>query len=384
MGAQGSKPSSGPVGAYTTTSSGQARQGVANPQQLTGAAALFGPDDPEEMPLANWFILAAWRSTRGSARIDLKRPTLPDPEPGRGLLGARDPGAYGYGRGDARRAYNDRYSPHQAFATAPQRGVRGYAEDAAPVQSSWPGLLGFGTRTGARLKVMRHIEFGKGGSWRRNPPTRPAGTAPPLGAHAQPRAATGLPHSSREQWQAATAQSTNPPGTIQKQGEPFRTLQGQFDKVLHQQPVKPLFDLGVGLNFDMDSTNLSPLVRLKVQDWLSIQAVPRPLLKLQKRWQLPATRLSMRLVYDCPLEELDHFWLPPARVMLRIDNLAGTGIHVGPSGIEFDERLVTRAAGRETALRCAASVNFPRKVPVEEGQPLLDWQIERLGLKTRW
>jgi len=51
----------------------------------------------------------------------------------------------------------------------------------------------------------------------------------------------------------------------------------------------------------------------------------------------------------------------------RLDNKAGSGIHVGPSGVEFDERVLA-----------------PRQLPVVEGQQLFNWDIHRLGLKTRW
>ncbi len=66
----------------------------------------------------------------------------------------------------------------------------------------------------------------------------------------------------------------------------------------------------------------------------------------------------------------------------RLDNKAGSGIHVGPSGVEFDERVLALGANAEA--RCGASVGFPRQLPVVEGQQLFNWDIHRLGLKTRW
>ena len=69
-------------------------------------------------------------------------------------------------------------------------------------------------------------------------------------------------------------------------------------------------------------------------------------------------------------------------VMHRLDNQAGSGIHVGPSGVEFDERVLALGANAEA--RFGASVGFPRQLPVVEGQQLFNWNIHRLGLKTRW
>ena len=194
------------------------------------------------------------------------------------------------------------------------------------------------------------------------------------------------------------------------------------------------------------------------------------MLKLHKRFPLGNTGLALRVAYDCPLEELDHAFEPPARllvrsilllmalsclkpscmsrtanaqpllhagtlfgvaaiqpvsisrqavcrachlctlhdgttlwrdcydneythmytyrtakrpfVMHRLDNQAGSGIHVGPSGVEFDERVLALGANAEA--RFGASVGFPRQLPVVEGQQLFNWNIHRLGLKTRW
>ena len=66
----------------------------------------------------------------------------------------------------------------------------------------------------------------------------------------------------------------------------------------------------------------------------------------------------------------------------RLDNQAGSGIHVGPAGVELDERVLALGANAEA--RFGASVGFPRQLPVMEGQQLFNWDVHRLGLKTRW
>ena len=66
----------------------------------------------------------------------------------------------------------------------------------------------------------------------------------------------------------------------------------------------------------------------------------------------------------------------------RLDNCVGTGVHVTPAGIEFDEQVV--ALGPNVALRGAAGIQFPRQLPVEEGRNPLNLNVSRLGLKSRW
>jgi hypothetical protein len=41
------------------------------------------------------------------------------------------------------------------------------------------------------------------------------------------------------------------------------------------------------------------------------------MVKVQKRWRLGDTPVSLRLRYECPLEEVGRFYEPPARLLLR-------------------------------------------------------------------
>lgn len=65
----------------------------------------------------------------------------------------------------------------------------------------------------------------------------------------------------------------------------------------------------------------------------------------------------------------------------RLENNVGR-VRLSPTGIDFDERVLP--LGKGTSLRAAASVLFPRQIPVPEDQPLLDCRIHRLGLKSVW
>ena len=94
----------------------------------------------------------------------------------------------------------------------------------------------------------------------------------------------------------------------------------------------------------------------------------------------------------------------------------GSGVHLSPTGVDFDQRVsgaVTFRArcylmvpaevflarhtilsrltslqvvtlARDTSVRFAGRAQFPKQVPVPEGRPLLDWEVSRLGLKTSW
>lgn len=65
-----------------------------------------------------------------------------------------------------------------------------------------------------------------------------------------------------------------------------------------------------------------------------------------------------------------------------MDSCIGSGLQVGPGGIEFDEQVVT--LGPNVSLRGAAGIQFPRQLPIEEGQNPLNLKVSRLGLKSRW
>ena len=47
------------------------------------------------------------------------------------------------------------------------------------------------------------------------------------------------------------------------------------------------------------------------------QFLPAPVLKLQKSFRLPNSPLSLRLRYEVPLEAIEDFMRPPARLLVR-------------------------------------------------------------------
>lgn len=129
--------------------------------------------------------------------------------------------------------------------------------------------------------------------------------------------------------------------------------------------------------------SLHGIVRAKVTDWLSFKIAPEPVLRVGGSYSPPGTRMALRLRYECPLNNLGEFWRSPARLMLRLDNNTGTGVHLSPSGIEFDERVL--ALGKRAQIRGSALLRFPRQLPVDPDDPdAFKLQVHRLSFKTQW
>lgn len=57
--------------------------------------------------------------------------------------------------------------------------------------------------------------------------------------------------------------------------------------------------------------------RIKLWDVVSLRALPTPGLKLSKRLPVGTSDFGVRISYDCPLDNLQRFWEPPARLMVR-------------------------------------------------------------------
>jgi hypothetical protein len=145
---------------------------------------------------------------------------------------------------------------------------------------------------------------------------------------------------------------------------------------------RPVFDIGAGLNFELDTAHLQPLLRLKYKDLISLKVLPEPAIKFQKRIPLGESGTGIRVRYECPLDSMAQFWGPPAKLLITIDNTVHSGVRLTQSGVEFDGQK-TMADGA-VRLRGSGVVWFPRELPVEEGQPLVGVDVKNLGIKTRW
>ena len=160
-----------------------------------------------------------------------------------------------------------------------------------------------------------------------------------------------------------------------------------------------------------------------------LQLLPEPMFKIQKRIRLGPSTMGLRINYELPFIDAQNLWAPPARLMVRyttallihgvparlqtchccspelhaqqriIDNDLGSsgdrlsevccrvdnhmgGLKVSPGGADFDEQVLQ--LGDSTTVRGALSVDFPRALPLPQGERFFGWHARRLGIKTRW
>ncbi len=78
-----------------------------------------------------------------------------------------------------------------------------------------------------------------------------------------------------------------------------------------------MFDVGVGINYEVDNATFTPVARIKLFDTCSFKLYKQPVFKFQRTWDLKIKGLALRTVYEVPLNALDAPWAPPARIMLR-------------------------------------------------------------------
>lgn len=147
----------------------------------------------------------------------------------------------------------------------------------------------------------------------------------------------------------------------------------------------PLFRVGFGCQFELEPNNKNSFTfqaRARVSKFATLKLLPQPALKLHYSLPLLDTGLVATMQYYCPfVEDLHSPIHPPATLMLRLDNRAGSGVHFSPMGVELDERIV--GLNDTTSIRVAAGIGFPRQMPMPEGDSFR-CRIHRLGLKTRW
>jgi len=153
----------------------------------------------------------------------------------------------------------------------------------------------------------------------------------------------------------------------------------QFWQRLHGPP---LLRIGAGFQYDMDENAPSLQARVRISDFATLRLLPQPVAKLRKSVPVPGTGLVLSVHYTCPLVPgLRSPLEPPARLLARLDNSAGSGLHFSPQGVEIDETVV--ALGDAASIRVAAGLAFPRQLPLT-ARDSFAWSVHRLGLKTKW
>eukprot|EP00197_Chlamydomonas_leiostraca_P011371 CAMPEP_0202866580 /NCGR_PEP_ID=MMETSP1391-20130828/8031_1 /ASSEMBLY_ACC=CAM_ASM_000867 /TAXON_ID=1034604 /ORGANISM="Chlamydomonas leiostraca, Strain SAG 11-49" /LENGTH=404 /DNA_ID=CAMNT_0049546543 /DNA_START=53 /DNA_END=1267 /DNA_ORIENTATION=- len=324
----------------------------------TGQVQVVAPSieaQPWVKDFARWFS----QNTVGVARVDLRRPTPPSAEQyeGGNLFFANYKGGAGVNRDSFRRRGKQDV---QFLAQQPA----GYGDAYAPVARRTP--------TGARVKITRSFLF-----WRQPDSEtewfdRDDSTAAAVHDHSSTGLKGGAVHDGTGPGAAASSSggttSTLPP--LKRSGG----KRGELGQAL--------IDVGGGINVDMDRQRVEPVLRLKVKDWFTVKAVPRPVFRLSKLIPLWSTGMGVKVLYEVPLDEVQHFWRPPARLMVRLDQVAGTGWRFTPSGVEFDQQAVR--FGRNVQVRASAGLTFPRTLPFDRDADDFGIKVHRLSLKSLW
>lgn len=271
---------------------------------------------PSALPPGILSLYDLWRKTTGSISLDIKRQgwakrTAPPASAGPAGLLRVQPAPTGTRQARPRQPHGTYVQPRY-YAPSPPGPQLTPAGDFAS--------FAFGN-TGARIKVLRHIEVGE------------------------------------------KIEVTKSSGIVQ---------------------TRATVDVAAGLTFDLDTAELAPVVRLKLLDLLSLHVLPHPAVKVQKRLALPFgdQGLGLRLSYECPLENIATPYRPPARLMVSLDTAPTNSVRLGTGGLEVDHAV--QLGGGSTLLRGSGVVCVPREVPVVEGEPWLTWEIHRLGLKAKW
>eukprot|EP00271_Cylindrocystis_brebissonii_P007711 TRINITY_DN21343_c0_g1_i1.p1 TRINITY_DN21343_c0_g1~~TRINITY_DN21343_c0_g1_i1.p1 ORF type:complete len:350 (-),score=40.78 TRINITY_DN21343_c0_g1_i1:1147-2196(-) len=145
-------------------------------------------------------------------------------------------------------------------------------------------------------------------------------------------------------------------------------------------------NLGVGMNFDIDASKLEPRLRVRAE-YGALHILPRPELEFRGRYNIPIGALAVDMRCRIPLSTFAEPFggekdlnSPGPRLMVSLFHSEGSGVHLTPGGLEFDERVWR--IGQHTGLRVAAMLGFPRQIPFDESDPL-KIHVTRLGLKTR-
>lgn len=349
----------------------QAQQAAVEANANAASPTYYGG---ESRPVYEWMIRRMAQRTRGIARVDLVRPRLPAVSESSLFRAGEGQGVVGYpavsrwglrSGGGGGSAYSRMHQSNFGGGSS----VYGAGRSGGAFASSESSILKFGQARGARIKLLRCIDFG------RSREIDQSRQRTPSGSQQSPYGSAVL-----DPFQNTSAESKDT-GVLGKVAGAFKE-QPAF-RVWGVQPMKPpMVSLGAGASLDLDEGGFVPHVRLRVQDWLTIKLLPAQIVKLQKSFRLPNSSLSLRLRYEVPLDSIADFTRPPARLLVRLDNTVGSGVHISPSGVDFDQRVVR--LGKQTSVRFAGHASFPRQIPVPEGTPLLNTQVDRLGLKTAW
>nr|ABK26859.1 unknown [Picea sitchensis] len=143
-------------------------------------------------------------------------------------------------------------------------------------------------------------------------------------------------------------------------------------------------NVGFGACVNMDRSGYLALNARLQTKYATLHILPSPCLDLRSKFPVPlgSTPLAVNIRYRIPLNDLENIWESPgAYFTLNFSSQPGTGFHLTPGALEFDDNVMQ--IGKYTTMRVAASLLFPRRIPPVDGEQPFKINIHRLGLKTR-
>ncbi|GBG89239.1 hypothetical protein CBR_g48947 [Chara braunii] len=239
------------------------------------------------------------------------------------------------------------------------------------------------------LGRMLYSHWGGGGGGRAGAPPPPPPPPPPrTGAPPYRRTTGGNLRGPGEQGEGGGYAVGTPMSRVQwrdqlrRSGARVKLMQtGDFpDQKTGEASLPAGLNLGMGANFDLDTQTIEPRLRVRAR-YVALRVLPIPEMELRAKWALGTTNLAVDIRYSVPVEHVAHFWESPARLSIALFNPMGTGVHLTPNGVEFDEHVLH--LGRHTNMRVAATLQFPRRFPLEQGDEPFHLCVRRLGLRTR-
>jgi len=140
-------------------------------------------------------------------------------------------------------------------------------------------------------------------------------------------------------------------------------------------------NIGFGGNVVMDRGEAEPKLRIRSK-YAAFHFFPEPYLELRGKWPLGDTNLAIRARYRIPVSSMRAIWEPQSsQFLVNLYHRSGRLFHLTPGGVEFEDPTIP--FGQFGTMRLAASVDFPRQLPLQEGEQPFRLRIMRLGLKSR-
>lgn len=139
-------------------------------------------------------------------------------------------------------------------------------------------------------------------------------------------------------------------------------------------------NFGFGANVVMDRGEAEPKLRIRAPN-LAFHFFPDPYLELRGKWPLFDTNLAICARYRLPVSSMRTFWESREQLRIFLSHRSGRLFHLTPGGLEFEDAKIP--VGQFGTMRLAASVDFPRELPLQDGEQPFRLQIMRLGVKSR-